>query len=673
MKRPYPGVGAALVTASPFVFADAWWVYGARLWETWWVTASTALASLVLLSAGITLRRRPFPGRILTTSGVALLFALHLPQLIRSPGWTLAALLLASIVIVSLWTQRSFGYRVLVARQPEPAMRARGAATAALVLWLVANFRGASVSSPHVWIPLGLALLVPVALALVWIVKSRRQHLLRARILGATMIACIGAIFWSVGDWWKASTLLALIAATALLVLPFQSAESSEQVDWWDPVLSHPERLFVATFLALSLAGTFLLALPAASSGERGIGFVDAAFMSVSAVCITGLLVRDTAVDFSFAGQLFILFLMQLGGLGIMTFSTAAMRLLGRRMSLRQEGAVARLVSPKDRSRVFASTRQVILFTLAAEAVGTALLTPAFAAAGDPGPLALWRALFTSVSAFCNAGFALQSTSLIPYQTSALVLHTVAALMVLGGLSPALVLASARLARRGSAPPSAQYRLALLRTAILLAVGFIVILVIESSNTLQGLSRWDRIHNAWFQSVTLRSGGFNSVAIESLRPATITLVMIWMFIGGSPGGTTGGIKTTTVGVLVLAVITAIRGHVQASAFGRVIPHRTVYKAAAIATVGIVSVFAALTAIQLTQRIDPLSATFEVVSALGTVGLTLGATAQADGVGKVILALCMFAGRVGPLTLFMFLNQRVAIVPWKRPEEEIDVG
>ncbi len=150
-------------------------------------------------------------------------------------------------------------------------------------------------------------------------------------------------------------------------------------------------------------------------------------------------------------------------------------------------------------------------------------------------------------------------------------------------------------------------------------------------------------------------------------------MMIWMFIGGSPGGTAGGIKTTTAAVLALAVITAIRGHALASAFGRVIPHRTVYKAAAITTIGVVFVFAALTAIQLTQRIESLPATFEVISALGTVGLTMGATGQVDGVGKVILALCMFVGRVGPLTLFMFLNQRTATVPWNRPEEEIDVG
>src|SRR5690606_27365192 len=328
MKRPYPGVGAALVTASPFVFADAWWVWGARLWETWWVTAATAVTGAVLLAAGITLRRHPFAGRTLTTSGVALVLALHLPQLARSPGWTLAALLLASIALFSLWTQRSFRYRVLVLKQPEPAVRARGAAMTALTLWLIANFRGASVSSPYVWIPLGLSLLVPLGLSIHWIVKGRKHHAQRARILGAILIACAGAIVWSAGDWWKAPTLLALMSAASLLLLPFQSAEGSERVDWWDPIISHPERLFVATFLALCFAGAFLLALPAASSGERGIGFVDAAFMSVSAVCITGLEVRDTALDFSFAGQLFLLLLIQLGGLGIMTFSAAAMRLL---------------------------------------------------------------------------------------------------------------------------------------------------------------------------------------------------------------------------------------------------------------------------------------------------------------------------------------------------------
>jgi trk system potassium uptake protein TrkH len=342
-------------------------------------------------------------------------------------------------------------------------------------------------------------------------------------------------------------------------------------------------------------------------------------------------------------------------------------------MSLRQEGAVARLVSPKDRSQIFASTRRIITFTLACEALGAVLLTPAFITHGDSMPQALWRALFTSVSAFCNAGFALQSTSLVLYQTSGWILHVVAALIVLGGLSPALVLATAGRLRRNARPPSAQSQIALAATGILLLVSFVVILAVESQSSLQGLSFWDRIHNAWFQSVTLRTAGFNSVPMEALRPATITLMMIWMFIGGSPGGTAGGIKTTTAAVLVLAVATAIRGQWLALAFGRSIPHRTVYKAAAITTVGVVSVFAALGAVQLTQAIEALPATFEVISALGTVGLSLGATDQLDGVGKAIIAACMFVGRVGPLTLFIFLSQRSMAIPWRRPEEEIEVG
>ncbi|MCA9727152.1 MAG: potassium transporter TrkH [Candidatus Eisenbacteria bacterium] len=673
MKRPYPGVAGALVTTSPFIIADAWWVYGGKLVETWWLLGAAALTGLVLLLAGITLRRRPYSGRILTTIGVVCVLALHGPQLLRAPGWTLVMLLLSTATLAMLWSGGGSRYRFFLARQPERASRTRGAALAGVLIWLLTDFREGAFGQPLAWISLAAALLVPFGFTLYWLLRSWRDHRYRVVLLGSIQVACTVAIFLDWGDWWQQITWLVLLSAAAALVLPVHSRAGLERVDWWEPILGHPERLLVATFVGLCLAGTFLLALPAASTAQRGVGFVDAAFTAVSAVCVTGLIVKDTPVDFSFAGQLFLLILIQLGGLGIMTFSTAALRLLGRRMSLRQEGAVATLVSPKDRSQVFASARRIVSFTLLSEAVGTVLLAPLFLGYGDSVPRAIWRALFTSVSAFCNAGFALQSASLIPYQTSGAILQIVAALIILGGLSPALVLTTTRRFRKGAPPPAAQAQIALASTALLLLLGFFFILAAETPNTLRDLSFWDRIHNAWFQSVTLRTAGFNSVPMEALRPATITLAMIWMFIGGSPGGTAGGVKTTTAAVLALAAFTAIRGQTLASAFGRTIPHRSVYKAAAITTVGVVSVFGALTAIQLTQAIESLPATFEVISALGTVGLSIGATGHLDGVGKAIIMICMFAGRVGPLTLFIFLSQRATSLPWKRPEEEIDVG
>jgi trk system potassium uptake protein TrkH len=249
----------------------------------------------------------------------------------------------------------------------------------------------------------------------------------------------------------------------------------------------------------------------------------------------------------------------------------------------------------------------------------------------------------------------------------------VALLIIAGGLSPAAVLALPRLRKRVSEPVSIQIRIAVISTVFLLSVGFLYILASEWSNALAGMTVWDRLNNAWFQSVTLRTAGFNSVDFTLLRPATISLMIVFMFIGGSPGGTAGGIKTTTLAVLLLSVGTVIRGRSSVTIYGRTIPHRVVYKAAAITTAGVAALLLGLILIQVTQTLPPLTALFEVTSALGTVGLSLGGTALLDGVGKGIIIVAMFAGRVGPLTLFMFLSHRSREAEWRYPEEEINVG
>jgi trk system potassium uptake protein TrkH len=313
------------------------------------------------------------------------------------------------------------------------------------------------------------------------------------------------------------------------------------------------------------------------------------------------------------------------------------------------------------------------VFTFVTEALGAACLWVAFIGQSDSLWQALWQAVFTSVSAFCNAGFALQSDNLVSYQRQPWVLHVVAALIVAGGLSPLVVLSIPDALRRTGRPVAAQIKLALSTTLLLLVIGCVFILTVEWGNTLGGLSLWHRIHNAWFQSVTLRTAGFNSIDIAAVRPATLTLMIVWMFIGGSPGGTAGGIKTTTVATLALAVSAAVRGRWTVTCFRRRLSHRTVYKATAIASVGAVVVLVSLVIMQLTQAMPTGTALFEVVSALGTVGLSIGGTSLLDEVGKLLIMACMFMGRVGPLTLFMFLSHRPQQSVWERPEEEIEVG
>ena len=313
----------------------------------------------------------------------------------------------------------------------------------------------------------------------------------------------------------------------------------------------------------------------------------------------------------------------------------------------------------------------IVQFTLLAELAGAVLLTVSFLGAGDPLSLALWRGLFTSISAFCNAGFALQSDSLIAYQTSPLVLHTVAALIVLGGLAPATCLVLPDWAR-GRAMQLAP-RIALVTTATLLLAGSVFFLVFEWNSTLAELSFIDKLHNAWFQSVTLRTAGFNSVDISGVLAPTFLIMLSFMFIGGSPGGTAGGVKTTTIGVLGMTFWASITGHNEVIAQNRRIPHSIINRAITVVGSGALVWLLAVLALQITQQLPARELVFEVTSALGTVGLSQGATPHLDGIGKIIIILTMFIGRVGPMTLFTLLSLDIAQADSRCPDARITLN
>ena len=674
MRQFYAGLAGALAASIPIPFAVGSWVHGAQALQRFsWVLLVATLATLCLACAGLVMARRPRVGVLLTSLGMAGITALLANALRQSPALALAGALVALTILHFMWRgieQTSRAYR---ARWSILAAPARGAALVALGFWGLAWFAGLSAEAWVEICSLGLTFSIAGMFGARWLLREGTKPVVHASfLLGAVLVAAL-VIMAGWGWWWSCVHAAALVPATMVICLRMRQRASIERRDWLEPVLWRPERLLVATFLALCLAGTVSLALPASAVTGSRIALVDAAFTAVSAVCVTGLIVLDTPVDFSLVGQVVILILIQLGGLGIMTFSTAAMHLLGRRMSLRHEGAVAGLISLQDRSQLFNATRRLIIFTFTTEALGAACLLVAFIWNGDALLQGLWRAVFTSISAFCNAGFALQSDNLIPYQSNPWVLHVVAILIITGGLSPVVVLLIPQVLRRTGRPIGAQVKLTLSTTLLLLVIGCIFILAVEWGNTLAGLSFWQRFHNAWFQSVTLRTAGFNSIDIAAVHPATLSLMIVWMFVGGSPGGTAGGIKTTTMAILVLAVVEAVRGRWTVTSFGRRLSHKTVYKAAAITTVGAVTVWLSLVAMQLTQAIPTDMALFEVVSALGTVGLSIGGTGLLDGVGKILIMVCMFSGRVGPLTLFMFLSHRVEQTVWKRPEEEVEVG
>lgn len=420
---------------------------------------------------------------------------------------------------------------------------------------------------------------------------------------------------------------------------------------WWEPFLNHPARVLISTFFGLCLMGSLLLHLPWASTGKP-IAFIDAAFTSVSAVCVTGLTVLDTAVDFSPFGQACILLLIQLGGFGIMTITTVALHVLGKRLSLRQERLLTSL-NETSHQELISSLVTIVRFTLLTELIGATLLTLGFVRAGSSWLHALWQGLFTSVSAFCNAGFALNSANLVPFQHSPLILHTVGLLIILGGLAPATCLLVPQWLRGGRLALAPL--LALRTTFVLLVVGMFAFLVFEGDHSLAGLSLLDKLHNAWFQSVTLRTAGFNSIDINEVLSPTLMIMLTWMFIGGSPGGTAGGIKTTTIGVLALTFWACITGREAVVACNRTIPQSTINRAITVCAGGMMVLFLSILALSLTQALPARQLVFEATSALGTVGLSLGITPKLDTIGKIIIMLTMFTGRIGPMTLFTLLS------------------
>ena len=422
-----------------------------------------------------------------------------------------------------------------------------------------------------------------------------------------------------------------------------------------------PPQLFVASFLALVAVGTLgLRLLPGIHSGPR-LGWLDALFTATSAVCVTGLIVVDTATHFTTAGQVFLLLLIQLGGLGMITFTTLIILALGRRLSLRHErlssaGAEVAPHVPVDRL-----TRDVVLFTLGIEAVGAVVLYLLWGPRLGWGAAA-WPAVFHAVSAFCNAGFSTFSDSLVGMQSAPGTLLILGALVVAGGIGfltmeeLALWVRAAR-ARRAFRL-SLHSRLVLVTTALLLVVGWLLFAAFEWQGTLGHLGRADRAVNALFLSVTARTAGFNSIDYARATDSTNFLTIIFMFVGGSPGSTAGGLKTTTVALVALVAWDRFRGRTIASLWARSIPEETVQRAIGLAAVAFALVTASIFVYTWTESAGTgagaaqgrfLAHMFEAVSAFNTVGLSMGVTATLSDAGKWLTVLLMFIGRVGPLT------------------------
>jgi trk system potassium uptake protein TrkH len=464
--------------------------------------------------------------------------------------------------------------------------------------------------------------------------------------------------------------LLAAFDAVFLVLVATRSSLFSEVLQFF---YGRPALLILVSFLLLIGFGTLLLTFPAASAHDTPIQPVDALFTATSAACVTGLIVLDTPHDLSIFGQLVVLLLIQIGGLNIMVLSTFAALLLGRGLGLRGERALGEMLDLPSVTAAYRLIGFIVVSTLVVEGVGAAILGAVELERGASPLTAAWRGIFHSISAFCNAGFALSTDSLVGYRDQPLVLLVMAALITLGGLGFA-VLAFAWLRLKSSAHVglATQVRIVLLASAALTVFGFAGVALAEWNHGLAGLATGDKLVNALFQSVTCRTAGFNSVGIDGLQPATLMLFMTLMFVGASPGGTGGGIKTTTLVVLLSAIPAIASGRQRVVLLKRTVSLETVFRCAAIAVVAMLVVIGGVTTLLVFERQDFLSLVFETVSAFGTVGLSLGATAALGISGKLVIVIVMLIGRVGPLSLaLLFGRKRQAAVGY--PEARIMVG
>ncbi len=448
----------------------------------------------------------------------------------------------------------------------------------------------------------------------------------------------------------------------------------------------HPARISFVWYLAVIMLGGVLLTLPVSrASDDRPVSPLDAAFTSTSAVCVTGLAVRSTGHDFSLFGQGVILLLIQLGGIGIMTATTFLTFWLGGRQSLRQRAVLAESLGAGREPDLRWVLQRVILFTVGLEGIGFFVLASRFLFDHTFGQ-ALWHALFHSISAFCNAGFSLNDDSLMAYQGDLVVNGTMIILIVCGGLGFPVMM---DLSRNWHYPWQERWdrlmlhsKLILAGTACLIALGTVMVLVLEWSNTLAAMSLPRKFLVALFHSVTCRTAGFNTIEIGTLTNATLFLSILLMAVGAGPCSTAGGFKVSTLSVLVLRGWATLRGRQRILVGRRTIPRHVTDRAITTAILFAVVVVVALTVILMLEQSESphaqsqglfMDAMFEVVSALGTVGLSTGMTQHLTDVGRVVVIILMFMGRLGPISVFAALSRSEQVEPIEYAEEEPLIG
>ncbi|NQT95532.1 MAG: hypothetical protein HQ572_03690 [Candidatus Omnitrophica bacterium] len=448
----------------------------------------------------------------------------------------------------------------------------------------------------------------------------------------------------------------------------------------------NPPQMIVLSFLFVILIGSLLLNLPMATNSNTSPGFINSLFTATSATCVTGLIVKDTGSFFSPFGRLIILCLIQAGGLGIMTFSTMFAILLGRKLSI-SHGVTVKSTLGQTRIEGFKNlVLYIIVFTFSVELIGALLLYMRWATTfGWSGLIGAERAIFHAISAFCNAGFSLFSSSLMAFRSDHVTATIFSILIIAGGMGFVVFLDIPKLTfwRRDRAliPSriSLQTKIVFLVTIFLILAGALGVYVFENGYALKDMPLKEKITSCLFTSITPRTAGFNILRTGALRPVTLFMLIILMFIGASPGSTGGGIKTVTFGIIIAGLFSMLYNRDRITLFKKTIPRETYRRAAVILLLGLGIVAGSTFLLSATESAAAqssryfLSILFEVTSAFGTVGLSTGITPYLTKLGRLIIICTMFIGRVGPLTIALAIAMRKDKIDCRYPEEKLMVG
>jgi len=446
---------------------------------------------------------------------------------------------------------------------------------------------------------------------------------------------------------------------------------------------TNPAQTMVTSFLVLILAGTMLLMMSFTTADGTQLGFINAFFTATSAVCVTGLIVVDTATKFSIIGKIVILILIQFGGLGIMMFTYCTAYLLGRKISLKEKLALSYMLNENDLQLLSKSILKIIFTTLTIELIGAFLLIVPFYKHFGLSWKTFFYSVFHSISAFCNAGFALFSNSLEGFKSDSLLIIAIACLIILGGISFPVIMnvyqhtkeqINYKIRKLQTPRPSLTMntKAVLVITFILIILGTIIFYGLEHKDNLVQHSLKAQYLSAFFQSVTLRTAGFNSLDLTHLKTPTYLIMLLFMFIGAAAGSTAGGIKVNTIAVIYAYIKAIFKNRFSVILYGHFLPKYVVSKALLIVLLASIAIFTGTLLLSITENFTFMDILFETVSAFGTVGLSTGITPSLTALGKIIITTMMFLGRLGPLTIMAAFVAKTKFQA-KYPEGYINLG